>query len=101
MSEKNRPLCIRLSTDLHIAVTQLAQNQGMSISEWVRDMLYRIVYNNAPGVEEGYIQGRQIGVAATFSVIRRAIEQAVQELPTTAEDAIPLTQLGSPGRGGR
>jgi len=91
---KPKPLCLRLSDDLHMAVIQLAQDQGMNVSEWMRDLLFRVVYGEPPGVNEGYIQGRQIGIAAAFTVIREAIEA----LPATAEEAMPLTQLGSPGR---
>ena len=81
-----------------MAVEQLAANAGVGVSEWLRDMLYRTVYGEPPGVEEGYLQGRQIATSAAFALIRAAISQALDQLPATAEEAIPLTQLGSPGR---
>lgn len=94
----NKPLCLRLPDDLHLAVVQLAANAGMNTSEWMRDVLFRVVYGEPPGVDEGYTQGRQIAVAATFAVVREAISQALASLPATAEEAIPLGQVGSPGR---
>ena len=94
----NKPLCLRLPLDLRMAVEQLAANAGVGISEWMRDMLYRTVYGTPPGIEEGYVQGRQIATSAAFALIRAAVAQALDQLPATAEEAIPLTQLGSPGR---
>jgi hypothetical protein len=97
---KNKPLCLRLPDDLHLAVVQLARDANMNTSEWMRDVLFRVVYGEPPGVDEGYAQGRQIATAAALALIRDAVLQAVASLPATAEEAIPLTQGGSIGRRG-
>jgi len=98
MSTSSKPLCVRLPDDLHLAVIQLAQDNGMSPSEWMRDMLFRLIYGAPPGIEEGYLQGRNIGIAAAMKTIHLAVKNAIDAMPGTVEEAMPLTQLGSPGR---
>jgi hypothetical protein len=90
------PLCFRLSEDLHVAVEDLAQRAGITTSEWVRDVLYRIVYGEPPGIDQGYITGRQLG----FRMMQLAFKDAWDITPTTVEDAMERLQLGSPGRSG-
>ena len=94
MATRNSPLCLRLSDDLHAAVIEMAEQQGVTTSEWMRDMLHRVVYNEPPGVEAGYMQGRQLG----FRMLHLAFAETWKNLPTNVEDAMAMLQAGSPGR---
>ena len=88
------PLCLRLPADLHAAVVQMAEASQITTSEWVRDMLFRIVYGTPPGIDEGYMHGRALGMR----IVHHALKTAADHLPTTAEEAQAMLQLGSPGR---
>lgn len=90
------PLCFRLPVDLHQAVEHAAANANMSISEWVRDMLYRVVYADPPGVQEGYLAGRALGLR----LMNEQFRQAALALPESVEEAMTLALNGSPGRTG-
>jgi hypothetical protein len=57
-------------------------------------MLYRIVYGEPPGIEAGYIQGRQLG----FRMMHLAFAEAWAATPANVEDAMGAIQAGSPGR---
>jgi len=87
------PLCIRLPPDLQAAVDHAAAAQGVTVSEWVRDMLHRLVYGEPPGIDAGYIQGRQLG----FRMVSIALRDAWAASPATIEEAMAAIQMGSPG----
>jgi hypothetical protein len=87
------PLCLRLPEDLHAAVHHMAAEQGVSSSEWIRDLIFRVVYDQPLGMEEGYLHGRAIGVKAVMIALRSLA------VPETAEEAMRLLQTStSPGR---
>lgn len=88
------PLCFRLPPDLHAAVEDAAAAAGITTSEWIRDMLHRLVYGVPPGIEEGYIQGRQLGMR----VLQLTVAEAWKAMPITVDDAMAMLQAGSPGR---
>ena len=92
------PLCVRLPPDIHAAVESLAETAGITASEWVRDQLFRVVYGEPPGIDQGYIAGRNLGYRAMSLIFRDAIKIAVEQMPTDVESAQHLLQLGSPGR---
>jgi hypothetical protein len=89
------PLCFRLPADLHAAVEDLAQQAGISTSEWVRDVLFRIVYGEPPGIDQGYMTGRQLG----FRMMQLAFKDAWDMTPMTAEEATERLGVGNPGKG--
>jgi hypothetical protein len=74
----------------------MADNAGITTSEWVRDMLQRIVYGQPPGIDEGYMQGRALG----FRVMHLAFRNAWDASPTNVDDALAMVTAGSPGRAG-
>ena len=87
------PLCLRLPEDLRAAVHQMAEQNGVSPSELVRDLIFRFVYGEPPGIAEGYMQGRAIG----YQVAQQAL--ASVQMPDNVEDAIRILQAShSPGR---
>jgi hypothetical protein len=87
------PLCLRLPDDMHAAVHQLAEQQGVSTSEWIRDLIFRTVYGEPLGISEGYFAGRAIG----FKVMHRLL--GMIRVPQTVEEAMSFLQsLTSPGR---
>ena len=88
------PRCFRLPPDLDAAIDQAAEAAGITPSEWIRDMLHRIVYGEPPGIEEGYIQGRQLG----FRVMQLGLAELWKTLPGNVDDAMGMIQAGSPGR---
>lgn len=89
-----RPLCFRLPADLHAAVEDLASQAGVSTSEWVRDVLFRIVYGEPPGIDQGYFTGRQLG----FRMMQLAFKDAWDMTPTTPEEAMARLSVGGPGK---
>lgn len=87
------PLCLRLSDDLHAAVYQMAEQQGVSSSELLRDLISRAVYGEPFGIDEGYLRGRALG----YTMVQRALQYL--DIPASAEEAIQLIQNNpSPGR---
>jgi hypothetical protein len=86
------PLAFRLPPDLHAAIEDMAANAGVTVSEWVRDMLHRIVYGEPPGIDAGYIQGRSLG----FRVVHLAFRDAWERMPTNIEDALAMITAGNP-----
>ncbi len=82
------PLCVRLPPDLHAAVDSAATEAGVSTAEWIRDILFRVVYSAPPGVEEGYMQGRRVGL----QIARLAIHEAWNQMPDNIEDAMAKLQ---------
>jgi|SRR5882672_6919503 len=91
--QRRGPLCLRLPEDLQAAVYQLAEENGVSPSEFVRDLIFRVVYGEPLGINEGYMQGRALG----FRVLQLALSRL--EMPSTAEDAVQFLQDSpSPGR---
>jgi len=87
---QKHPLCLRLPTDLHTAVVQIAARDGLSISEWVRTLIYRHIYNDSPTADDGYMQGRVLGYQAAMQTLRHAFES----IPMSIDDAMPLIQAG-------
>jgi hypothetical protein len=85
-------ICARLPPDLHAAVAEMASSAGITTSEWVRDMITRIVYGQPPGIDEGYRQGRALG----FRMMHLAFRQAWENAPDTIEAAMPIIQAGNP-----
>ena len=90
------PVCVRLPLDLHHAVEHAAANANMSVSEWVRDMLYRVVYADPPGIQEGYLAGRSLGLR----LMNEQFRQCALALPDSVEEAMTYALNGSPGRTG-
>jgi hypothetical protein len=91
-TRRANPLCFRLPPDLHAAVTHAADAAGITTSEWVRDMLHRLVYGEPPGIDAGYIQGRQLG----FRMVSLALRDAWNASPATIEGAMAAIQAGQP-----
>jgi hypothetical protein len=87
------PMCLRLPDDLHHAVHQMADQQGITSSEWVRDLVFRAVYGEPLGISEGYLQGRAVG----YKIVHLALGGL--RTPDTVEEAMSLLQAStSPGR---
>ncbi|MGH7177181.1 MAG: CopG family transcriptional regulator [Tepidisphaeraceae bacterium] len=84
----NNPMCLRISDDLRYAVDDLAAKAGLSTSEWIRTALFQIVYGEPPGIDQGYMAGRQIG----FRMMQAAFHEAWGIMPTTIEEA--MVRLG-------
>jgi hypothetical protein len=93
---KVSPLCLRLPPDLRAAIASAAEASGLTLSEWVRDMLHRIIYNEPPGIEAGYMQGRALGFTLTRSVLLEALGEAAQTVPTSLEEGMARIQRGVP-----
>jgi hypothetical protein len=70
----------------------MATQAGLTTSEWVRDVLHRIVYGEPLGIDAGYIQGRSLG----FRVVHLAFRDAWERMPTSIEDALELLKEGNP-----
>jgi len=87
------PLCFRLPPDLYAAVTEMAEAEGVTTSEWVRDMLQRIVYGQPPGIDEGYMQGRSLG----FRMMHVAFRDAWAQMPTDVHEAMQRIQAEARG----
>jgi hypothetical protein len=86
------PICLRLPPDMRVAVTQLAEQQGLNISEWIRELIYRAIYGEAPGVDQGYMQGRALGFQVALQGLQTALFEAEERLPPSAEAALPFLQ---------
>ena len=87
------PFCIRLTPDLLAAVQQLAQNEQVSPSEWARNLIYRTVYGEPLGIDEGYHHGKQAAFTATLAVVQAALQQAMSELPERFNGILTGTAL--------
>jgi len=75
------------------AAAQYAEQAGVSLSEWCREVIYRAVYGEPATMEQGYMQGRAIA----YQVFRLAMGEL--EIPATAEEGVRfLQEHGSPGR---
>lgn len=83
-----KPLCIRLPDDIHTAIVAAAKEIGVTSSEYVRDILYRAVYHEPLGIEQGYIEGRQIG----FRTLQLVFGDCYEHMPPTVQEAVALVQ---------
>lgn len=92
ISRRQGPICVRLPPDLLAAVTEMADSSGITLSEWLRDMVARLVYGQPLGIDEGYLQGRALG----FRVMHLAFQQAWAQAPKTIAEAMPMLQAGNP-----
>lgn len=92
-AERRGPLCLRLSEDLHAAAHQMAEQEGVSSSEWIRNLIYRATYNEPCGIDEGYLRGRALG----YQMVQRALR--FLDIPPNADEAMQIMQSEtSPGR---
>jgi hypothetical protein len=87
MSKKG-PICFRLPDDLHMAINQMAEAQGLTTSELVRDILYRLVYNDVPTVDEGFIAGRTLGLSVALKIGARVFMEMRDMTPTEAVEFV-------------
>lgn len=87
-----KALCFRLPPDLRAAVDNLAEQNNMTLSELVRDVLFRTVYGVPFGVEEGYLIGRQMGLTTVMSMFRDIAVNA----PRTYEEAVRVMHENNP-----
>ena len=83
---KKGPICFRLPDDLHMAINQMAEAQGVTTSELVRDVLFRLVYNDAPGVDEGFIAGRTLGLSVALRIGARIFSEMQHMTPAEAAE---------------
>jgi hypothetical protein len=84
----SNPMCLRLPDDLQAAVAQMATEAGVTTSEWIRDLLFRTVYGEPLGVNEGYLHGRSVG----YRVAMLACAEAWKHMPATIEDGLKAMQ---------
>jgi len=100
-SRLTSPLCVRLTEDLRVAAHQLASQQGMTLAEWLRDLVYRTVYGTTPDVTEGYYQGRTAGLHVVMAVATRVLDELRDLTPEQAQAFVAETLPGRPGRDSR
>jgi hypothetical protein len=81
-------LCFKVPADLHTAIVEMAERSGVTASEWLRDQMHRIVYGEPLGMEQGYIEGRQLG----FRTLQLVFKDAWDDMPETIEDAVAKMQ---------
>jgi hypothetical protein len=88
------PLSLRISDDVRAGAHQAAEAAGLSLSEWCREVIYRAVYGEPMGADQGYVLGRAIA----YKVAMRMFGQV--EMPGSVEDGVRFLQSleGSPGR---
>jgi hypothetical protein len=79
-------LSLRLPFDLHAAVTQLAETAGVTTSEWLREVIYQAVYNEPQSANEGFMQGRALGM----QLARHVLSMAYEHLPNSMEEAMTI-----------
>lgn len=85
-------ISLRLPEDLRIAVETAAQTEGVTTSEWIRAMLFKLVYDEPLGASEGYIEGRRIGYGAMLTSLR----DAASKVPKSIDEATKLVRRGNP-----
>jgi hypothetical protein len=81
-------MCFKVPIDLQTAIVAMAERDGVSVSEWLRDKVHRIVYGEPLGMEQGYLEGRQLG----FRMLQLLFQQTWDQAPATLEDALQLMQ---------
>ncbi len=86
------PVCVRLPDDLDVALRQRAEAEGLSVSELLISMLSHWVYGSTPSVDEGYKQARSLATKLAHEAVSRAID----DLPSTYEEAISSVAYGNP-----
>jgi hypothetical protein len=84
----SNPMCLRLPDDLQAAVAQMAAEAGVTTSEWIRDLLFRTVYGEPLGVNDGYLHGRSIG----YRVAVMAYRDTLGAMPETVEAGLALIE---------
>jgi hypothetical protein len=93
-ANRTTPICLRMPQDLHAAIEQLSAQAGLSTSEWIRDVLYRAIYGEPPGENQGYVNGRQIG----YQILMLAFRDASRSVPESAEEAMKVLRTTPPIR---
>lgn len=71
-----------------MAINQMAEAQGLTTSELVRDILYRLVYNDVPTVDEGFIAGRTLGLSVALKIGARVFMEMRDMTPTEAVEFV-------------
>jgi hypothetical protein len=82
MSNNKGVLSIRLTPDILAAAAAYAEQAGVSLSEWVREVVYRAVYKEPATMDQGYMQGRAIG----YQVVVQTLRQLEENLPPSVEE---------------
>lgn len=77
-------MAFKVPADLHTAIVDMAERNGVTVSEWIRDQMHRIVYGEPLGMEQGYIEGRQLG----FRSMQLAFKRAWDLTPEDVESAV-------------
>lgn len=83
-----RNICTRIPDGMDAAVDALVAAQGVSISEWLRNLVYQAVYQQSPTFDDGYFQGKNLGLH--YALVRT--QEAFRESAQTPEEALAYLQ---------
>jgi len=89
-----KPICIRLPPEMETITREIVAAQSITLSEWVRMLIYNAIYGNTPDVNEGYMQARTLALKLATEMLRRANEM----LPQNYDEAVSYFGLAGPGR---
>lgn len=85
---------VRMLPEMRAHAEQLAEQQGMSLSEWLRILIHNAITGELPNVDDAYRSARGIAIQLAHTLI----SNAVRDLPDTYEEAVARYQMGGPGR---
>jgi hypothetical protein len=86
---ESKTIAVRLTGDLVKAVEDTCAQQGITASEFLREMIHSWCYGGQSTLQEpsdGYRQARSM--ATQLATV--AIQQALRDLPTTPEEATQM-----------
>ena len=83
-----RNVCTRIPEGMEAAVDALVASQGIGVAEWLRNLIYQAVYQQSPTFEEGYFQGRNLGLH--YALVRA--QEAFRNGAQTPEEALAYLQ---------
>jgi len=89
----NRNICTRIPDGMDAAVDALVAAQGVSISEWLRNLVYQAVYQQSPTFDDGYFQGKSLGLHYALVVAQEAFRDSAQ----TPEEALAYLKAHTAG----
>jgi len=73
---------------METAVDSLVAAQGVTISEWLRNLVYQAVYQQSPTFDDGYFSGKNLGLH--YAIVRT--QEAFREGAQTPEEALAYLQ---------
>lgn len=86
----NKPIAVRLPSDLLAAIEAACEEHGITQSEFIRGLISEWAYGKTQlsGPDEGYSQARSMAA----QLAHLAVTQAINNLPASHEEALGMLQ---------